>query len=340
MTDHPRGSPLTRLPTRRACALVTTVLVTGILAACGSVDDPSVEKTAEGYPRTVQNCGVDVTFDHPPERVMIVNSAPVQYLASIGALDRLTSRAGEFPASYYSEETLAALEEVPSLTDRLSPNGHLKISRESILEQEPDLLLGLPDGISREALADAGIPVLVEPSFCPEGIQDPGYQTVYDQMELYGEVFDREAQARDAVDEMEKRVKKVEASLPEEDGRTAAVLWPYRGEGTVGAYGAQSMATPQLETLGFTNVFGDVDKRVFEVSIEELLGRDPDSIILLHTDGTQEEIKQALLDMPGAESLRAVKNDSVMVQLFNFTEPPTPLVLDGLERIAEHFSEQ
>jgi len=317
-----------------AAGLAITLLL-GLLAACG---DPSESRSiADGYPVTVKNCGVDVTFDQPPSRVMIVNSAPLQYLASLGVLDTLTSRAGQFPSAYYSKATMAAIEKVPSLTERLNANGHLKISRESILDQEPDLVLGLPEGITRESLADAGIPVLVEPSFCPEGIKDPGYQTVYSQMRLYGRVFDRQQQAEDAISALKERITKVEAGLPDEKGRTAAVLWPYRGEGTVGAYGAQSMATPQLKTLGFTNVFADVDKRVFETSTEQLLDRDPDVIILLHTDGTDQETKQALLDMPGAKDLSAVKNDKVMVQLFNFTEPPTPLVLDGLERIADHF---
>ncbi|MDN5746355.1 MAG: ABC transporter substrate-binding protein [Nocardioidaceae bacterium] len=318
-------------------AIAAAAVLTGLLAGCGSVDDPEAD-TAPGYPRTVTNCGVKVTFDRPPSRVMILNSAPVQYLASLGVLDALTSRAGQFPEVYYSEDTVKKLDAVPSLTDRLDPNGHLKVSRESIIEQEPDLVLGLPDGITRESLADAGIPVLSEPSFCPEGIQDPGYETVYSQMRLYGKVFDKEDAATEAIDDMKQRVTEVEANLPDEQGRTAAALWPYRGEGTVGAYGGQSMATPQLETLGFTNVFAGTDKRVFEVSIETLLDRDPEVIVLLHTDGTDEEIKQALLDMPGAKSLRAVQNDAIMVQLFNFTEPPTPLVLDGLERIAAHFA--
>lgn len=316
------------------------VLAAGsLVAACGSVDDPGLGERAPGYPRTVTNCGVDVTFDRPPSRVLIVNSAPVQYLASLDVLDALTSRAGRFPEVYYSEETVEALDAVPSLTERLDPNGHLKISRESILEQDPDLVLGLPDGITRESLADAGIPVLMEPSFCPAGIEDPGYETVYGQMELYGSVFDREDEAAAAVAAMRKRVADVEAGLPGGRGGKVAVLWPYRGEGTIGAYGRQSMATPQLETLGYANVFGDVDKRVFEISMEELLDRDPDHIILLHTDGTGEEIRQALLDMPGADRLRAVRDDAILVQLFNFTEPPTPLVLDGLERIAAHLDE-
>lgn len=182
--------------------------------------------------------------------------------------------------------------------------------------------------------------MLLEPSFCPEGIEDPGYETIYGQMRLYGKVFGREAKAEQAVTDLRRRIETVEAGLPAQKGRKVAVLWPYRGEGTIGAYGGQSMATPQLETLGARNVFADVDKRVFEVSMEELLGRDPDVIVLLHTDGTDQEIKQALLDIPGARDLRAVKNDAITVQLFNFTEPPTPLVLDGLERLAAYLKER
>ena len=304
--------------------------------ACGSGAATS-SSAGSGYPVTVQNCGVDVTIPHRPERVMIVNSAPVQYLASLGVLDTVTSRAGQFPPAYFSPSTNAALERVPSLTEKLSADGHLSISQEAIIAEEPDLLLGLPEGVTREGLAAADIPVLLEPSFCPEGVDDPGYDTVYDQMRLYGTVFDRADEAEEAVSDLQSRVEAVESRLPDAHGRTAAVLWPYRGQGTVGAYGGKSMATPQLETLGFDNVFGDEDERVFETSMEELLGRDPDVIILLHTDGTDRETEQALLDMPGARDLRAVRNGDVMVQLFNFTEPPTPLVLDGLERIADRF---
>lgn len=325
---------------RLVVRLAGGLLAVSALAACGSSESQVGDGAgaASGYPVTVKNCGVDVTFDKAPTRVMIVNSAPLQYLASLGVLDRLTSRAGKFPPDYYSPETVQVVDKVPSLTDRLDPSGHLKISMETIIEQEPDLVLGLPEGITRETLADAGIPVLLEPSFCPEGIKDPGYQTIYGQMRLYGAVFHRTEQAERAIAGLEKRIEAVRVGPPADKGRTAAVLWPYRGEGTVGAYGSQSMATPQLGTLGVENVFGNVDKRVFETSMEELLGRDPDVIVLLHTDGTDAETKQALLEIPGARDLRAVRNAAITVQLFNFTEPPTPLVLDGLERIAPHFT--
>ncbi|MEU5991490.1 ABC transporter substrate-binding protein [Spirillospora sp. NPDC047418] len=320
---------------KRPLACLAAGLLAAALAGCGSTG-PEAGGRGSAAPVTVRNCGVDVELARPPSRVMIVNSAPLQYLSTLGVLDRLASRAGKFPPEYYSKETLEAVHKVPSLTDRLGSDGHLKISTEAIIAAEPDLLLGLPEGVTRESLAAAGIPVLIEPSFCPEGIKDPGYATIYDQMRLYGKVFDRREKAEQAVEELRQRVRTVEAGLPGQQGRKVAVLWPYRGEGTVGAYGGQSMATPQLETLGARNVFADVGKRVFEVSMEELLGRDPDVIVLLHTDGTDQEIRRALLDIPGATDLRAVKNGAITVQLFNFTEPPTPLVLDGLERLAAY----
>jgi iron complex transport system substrate-binding protein len=320
---------------KRHLACLAAGLLAAALAGCGSTG-PEAGGRGSAAPVTVRNCGVDVELARPPSRVMIVNSAPLQYLSTLGVLDRLASRAGKFPPEYYSKETLEAVHKVPSLTDRLGSDGHLKISTEAIIAAEPDLLLGLPEGVTRESLAAAGIPVLIEPSFCPEGIKDPGYATIYDQMRLYGKVFDRREKAEQAVEELRQRVRTVEAGLPGQQGRKVAVLWPYRGEGTVGAYGGQSMATPQLETLGARNVFADVGKRVFEVSMEELLGRDPDVIVLLHTDGTDQEIRRALLDIPGATDLRAVKNGAITVQLFNFTEPPTPLVLDGLERLAAY----
>ncbi|TDC60135.1 ABC transporter substrate-binding protein [Actinomadura sp. GC306] len=325
---------------KRYLALLSAGLLAAALTGCGASGSGSDGQGSAGFPLTVQNCGVDVEVPEPPSRVMIVNSAPLQYLSTLGLLDRLSSRAGKFPPEYYSKETLDAVNKVPSLTDRLGSDGHLKISTEAIIAQEPDLVLGLPDGVSRESLAAVGIPVLNEPSFCPAGIQNPGYETIYSQMRLYGKVFDREAKAEQAVKDLQKRIQTVQAGLPDQKGRKVAVLWPYRGEGTVGAYGGQSMATPQLETLGAQNVFADTDKRVFEVSMEELLGRDPDAIILLHTEGTDQEIRQALLDIPGAKDLRAVKNDALTVQLFNFTEPPTPLVLDGLERLANFLKNQ
>src|SRR5699024_11559692 len=125
--------------------------------------------------------------------------------------------------------------------------------------------------------------------------------------------------------------------IPANDVRTASVLHPTVCDGPTYAYGAGSMAHPQLEAAGFTNVFKNTTERVFEFSSEQLLGMDPDIIILLHSEGDPDDVDAALRDLPGAGDLSAIKNDDVMTQLLNFSEPATPLSVTGLERIVERF---
>lgn len=321
----------------RRTALVATVPLLAVLAACGGEDSdaaPTSESTGS-YPLTVENCGADVTFDAAPERVVLLKSAAVPYLAGLGVLDRVTARAGQYPTEYYDAETAAALDEVPLLTDEMDTSGHLQISKEVVISQEPDLVLGEVDNLSRDTLDAVDIPLLEEPALCDTSGAKPTFEDIYAQQELYGQVFGREAEAGEAVDALRERTD--ELTVAEPTGRTAAVLYPTVGGGVTYAYGTASMAHPQLEAAGFEDVFADVDERVFEVTLEELLGRDPDVIVLLYSDGDPAEVEKALTDLPGAAQLTAVRNGDVMPQLFNFTEPPSPLSIDGLERIIERF---
>jgi len=324
---------------RRLAASILAVGLTTSLGACGSEDDrpePTSEATG-AYPVTVENCGAEVTFEAAPERVVLLKSAAVPYLHELGVMDRVTARAGQYPADYYDEDTLAELEEIPLLTDEMDSSGHLQISKEVVISQEPDLVLGEVDNLSRTTLAAVDIPLIEEPALCDQGIEEPGFDDIYAQFEVYGQVFGREAEAAEAIADLKEDVAALQAQVGEASGRTAAVLYPTIGGGTTYAYGTKSMAHPQLEAAGFDNVFGDVDERVFEVTLEELLGRDPDVLILLYSDGDPAAVEKAVTSLPGARDLTAVRTGEVMTQLFNFTEPPTPLSVDGLERIVERF---
>lgn len=310
------------------------------LTACGAEaaeDEEPTSTTSGSHPLTVENCGAEVNFDRPPERVVMLKSSAVPYLHALGVMDRVTARAGQYPEAYYDEATLAELDAIDLLTDETDTSGHLQISKETVIAEEPDLVLGEVDNLSRDTLAAVGIPLLEEPAMCEPGVEDPGFDDVFAQLELYGEVFGREAEARAATEELRERLAGLEERVERQERRTAAVLYPTVGGGTTYAYGTESMAHPQLEAAGFENAFADVDERVFEVSLEQLLGRDPDVLVLLYSDGDPAQVEQAITDLPGAEELTAVRNGDLMPQLFNFTEPPTPLSIDGLERIVERF---
>jgi iron complex transport system substrate-binding protein len=94
-----------------------------------------------------------------------------------------------------------------------------------------------------------------------------------------------------------------------------------------------------VETGGLTNVFGEVDQRVFDIGFEELRGRDPDRLIILRDpEADPQALEDALLAMPGAQRLRAARTDAISTLIFNYTDPPTPLSVEGLERITEEFA--
>ncbi|SNY54605.1 ABC transporter substrate-binding protein [Paractinoplanes atraurantiacus] len=295
------------------------------LAGCGSA---GAAGSAEAV--VVTNCGVDVTLAKAPERVVLLKSAAVPYLHDLGVLDRVTARAGAYPKEYYDAATQAELDKIPLLTDRTDTSGHLQISKEVVISQQPDLVLGEVDNLSRDTLSAVDIPLLEEPAMCPDSTVVPTFDDVYKQLETYGKVFGRAERAVTATAALKDRVGKIEKVGK---GRTAAVLYPTAGGGVTYAYGSASMAHPQLEAAGFTNVFGDSKERVFEVTLEEILGRDPDVLILLYTDGEP----PTLTHLPGSGQLKAVRSGSVMTQLFNFTEPPSPLSVDGLEKIVQRF---
>jgi iron complex transport system substrate-binding protein len=325
---------------RRPTTVTACLLLAGALAACGSVaDDAEPTSSSTGsYPVTIENCDADVTFEGAPERLVLLKSSAVPFLHELGVMDRVTARAGAYPPEYYDEETLAELDGIPLLTDEMDSSGHLQISQEVVISQEPDLVLGQVDNLSRETLDGVGIPLIEEPALCETAAAaPPSFDDVYDQLGVYGRVFGREGEADAAVADLREELVAIEAEVGEGTGRTAAVLYPTVGGGTTYAYGTGSMAHPQLEAAGFENVFGDVDERVFEVTLEELLGRDPDVLVLLHSEGDPGPVEDAVTGLPGAEDLTAVRNGDVMTQLFNFTEPPSPLVFEGLSRIVERF---
>lgn len=321
--------------TRLRCLFVVAAMV---MTACGDVATVERESGAgspEGYPLTLENCGHEITFEAPPERVTLLESAPVTILDGLGVFDHVRSRAGHFPLEYYDGELARKVQDVEAFSEDMDASGHLMISEEVVVAQSPDLVLGLPDGITREGLADAGGVVLTQELYCEESGGEAFFDDLYAEIDRYGRIFDRAQEAEALNTELSDRVAAVEEQTRDED-RSAAVLYPSVGGGPLYTYGTASMAHPQLAAAGLENVFADVDERVFEVQTEELIDRDPDVLIVLY-QGEEQDAKDALSQRSGLEVVSAVAKGDVHYQLFNFTEPASPLVVDGLERIAEYF---
>ncbi|WP_338748876.1 ABC transporter substrate-binding protein [Janibacter alittae] len=323
----------------RATALVaaTTLLAAACGGASGSTDAET--RADDGhYPVSVENCGHEVTFESEPTDVVMLKSAIVPFLTSVGVLDHVSAKAGVYPQGYFTDETAQQIAEIDTLTDRVDASGHLLISKEAVVERDPDLVLGQTDNLSHASLAEVGVPSLEASGLCTSNLPEPGFQQIYDEVEMYGRVFHREAEAAESVADLRQRVEEVTSTVTKGE-RTGAVLYPTVGGGTTYAYGNKSMTDPMLEAAGIENVFADQDERVFEVTLETLLEKDPDVLVLLHSEGDPQEVEQAVTELPGAESLTAVREDAVHTELFNFAEPASPLVVDGLERLIDELGD-
>lgn len=320
-------------------------LATLTASACGNDaagGDPGAEgAAAEGFPLELANCEAQLTFPAPPERVVLLESAPVTTLDGIGVLDRVVSRAGAFPPGYYDQDLADRIEAIPALSEDIDAAGHLQISQEVVIAQSPDIVFGLPDGITREAMRDAGAEVVVQDIYCATDEERASFETLYSTIGTYGRIFDRAEAAEALTTELQERVATVEEAAADLSAATAAVLYPSVGGGPLYTYGAGSMVTAQLDALGLENVFADTAERVFEISAEPLLAADPDVLIVLfQAEEEGSDITEEMITQDQLSSLRAVDEQAVLPLLFNFAEPASPLVVDGLEQIHDWLADR
>lgn len=302
--------------------------------------------TGEGaggaFPLRLTDCEAEVVLEAAPERVVLLDGAPVTTLDGLGVLDRVVARAGSFPDGYHAADLAARLAAIPVLSADIDTTGHLQISQEVVIAQQPDLVLGLPDGVTREGLRAAGAEALQPRSYCGGRAQRASFALLTDEITVYGAVFDRAAAAAALSAALEERIGAAsEAARAASSARSAAVLFASADGGPLFAYGAPSMATAQLDALGVENVFAGTAQRVFETGVEPLLAADPDVLVVLH-EGTspEEELLARLRSTGGLHALRAVRAGAVLPLLFNFTEPASPLIVDGLERIGGWLAER
>lgn len=327
----------TRTPVPAAITL-TAVLLAGCGAGSADSGEPPGTGSAAGFPMTIDNCGHRVTLDHPPHRVVLVTRNDVPLLKAAGGLDSVVAKAGQFSDGLYDGPTHKALHAVPSIGGSETANGTVPISLESVLSHNPDAVFGVlkGSGLSRSSLQRADIPYVASPSQTGCTMDDPSMRSVYDQVRRYGKILGHRKQAEAAVGRLRNRVADVTKKVTGGSGPTGTVaaLYVPLGGRQVTVYGNDSMIDAQVEALGMSNVYGDRDFRLTKVSFEDVLNRDPDHVIVL-TQGRLGKAKDAVRSLPGAEKLGAVRQDHLTAMKFDYSAPPTPFSVRGLEILAD-----
>ena len=324
------------------------------LAACADDDDdvaspsasvpttaPSATASASSaFPLTFENCGEEVTLESSPKRILLLDPSAAGYLEAVDALDRVAQRSGDFPEDYFSDEGNDKIGDIPELSTGQTSVGGVTLSLENVIDAEPDLVIGYAtDTIDREKLAGVDIPLYVVPSYC-DNPDAPSWDGMLDELEFYGRMTENTAAAEDKAEEFRDVIADVEAERPG-DGLSAAALFVSSDGSAIYTYSDLSTVHDQIESLGMTNVFADLPERSPEISVEELIDADPDVLILLYTDTSKsaEDIAELVTERSGADAISAIAEDRVFTLLLNFSEPSSPITVQGLQELADRLAD-
>jgi iron complex transport system substrate-binding protein len=269
------------------------------------------------FPMTItDDSGVSTTFDAPPQRIVSLNPGLTEITFALGAGSRLV---GVDRFSVYPPEA-ASIE--PRLATYPSP------SIETIVDLKPDLVLSLADRddvVSKLRAQNVKVLKLLPRNF------DSAVGTILDMGRLYGQPDAAQAIATDMVGRRDAVVAAVaDAPRPrvyeELDGSDPSK--PFVA-GPNGFYGQL------IDLAGGTNIFGDLPGDFGQVSVETVLERDPEVIIL--TDGElplNPQTPEMVTARPGWDSLTAVRNGAVYPVAADTYGTYGPRLVEALEDLA------
>ncbi|MEU2990435.1 ABC transporter substrate-binding protein [Streptomyces griseoincarnatus] len=194
---------------------------------------------------TIDNCGQKLTFDAPPERVLIMNGASVGEVETyvlLGLQSHILANAQRVTISD-APKMVAEVAKLP--TRGVEWNKNFDVPAEKVLDLKPDLVVSTWSGgfnaksgfATREQLAKVGIKSYVNPVDCAYGATNPSAedQAVYDRQSIAstfefirqtGAIFDEQRKAADLVAELEGRISAVKERVKGEDRKKVLLAYP------------------------------------------------------------------------------------------------------------------
>lgn len=314
--------------TLTAVAAVVTIAASG----CSSDDDSRRDRPTGPEAVTMENCGVEVTVDGPPERVYAAYQPATEIAHALGISDRLVGTA------YLDSQVLPEYAEAQSRV----PYVPQLPSREGLLAARPDFVLSGYNNFfaegdadesvgTRASLAELGIQSWILSPLCPsqDGLSDEAIDpasvrvdTIYRDLRDLGTIFGVADRAEEVITDQQQRIAAVEEAVAGADRPKVAIML-IDDDGGYRVAGGVDFGTQIIEHAGGVNAFADLQqRRHVEVDIEEIIRRDPDVILtsvccdISFTAETGAEEAAALAQNPALAGVSAVRDNQVHPFLF------------------------
>jgi iron complex transport system substrate-binding protein len=288
----------------------------------------ATETTAEeppaatrGFPITVENCGIEITYTEAPARAVTMNQAATEIMLALGL-------EGSMVGTAYLDDTTVlpqwqeAYASVPVIADEYP-------SQEVLFDVEPDFVYGSYRSAfgdeaagTRQQLAEVGINSYLSVASCEDTALRPEkvtFDTLFEEIFTIGRIFGVEERAQALVDEMQDTLDEVAATIGD-DVEGVTVFW-YDSEAEAPFAGACCGAPAMmLAAVGAENIFADTPGTWANVTWEEVIARNPQAVVLADAEwSTAQEKIDLLLNDPAYSSIEAVQNQRFVSIPFGVT---------------------
>lgn len=267
----------------------------------------------------IDGLGRTVHLPAPAERIVSLAPSNTEILFAIGAGRQVVGR-DDF-SDYPAEAQV-----LPGVG-----GGFGDYNLEAIVELQPDLVLAAEINTPEQvkALADLGITVYLLSN--PTTLEE-----MYENLELVGRLAGKSAEATSLVESLKERVAAVDEKISQVELKPKVF---YELDATDPAKPWTAGAGTFIDTLiaraGGINITADLSEQFAQFSVEELLVRDPEIILL--GDAAYGVTPEAVAQRTGWKDLQAVKSNQVYPFDDNLVSRPGPRLVDGLEGLAKLF---
>ena len=264
-----------------------------VIGGCGPKADQKVENVANSYLTVTDDAGRKVVLAKKPERIIALAGSDLNLLDAVDAnlVGRVNTKVGSIPGRYKD------LPEVGVATG---------LNIEKIVALKPDCVLAIAGQHDKyiQLLESNNIPVLM--------LRIKSFSEVKAKLRLMSQIAGTEAKGDAVIAKLDKEVMDTLSKLPKEK-KTVVILHATAKNVTVEL--DTSIAGGVAKMLGLENVADNGTKKLsgdrIPYSLEELVNRNPDVILLTSMGDEQETEKRLKEDMtsnPAWSSLAAVKN--------------------------------
>ncbi|HET7463346.1 MAG TPA: cobalamin-binding protein [Longimicrobium sp.] len=277
-------------------------LAAALLAACGG--DPGARRPstpADSSVSVVDDAGRTVTLPHPARRIVALVPAVTETVIALGAAERLVGRT--------DYDKGAAVERLPSVGGGLDP------SIEKLVSLHPDVVLGWETSGRtelRDRLTALGIPVF--------SVKTEDTTDVFRSLRNLGRLTARERAADSVAASIRGELDAVRASVA--GAARPSVFFVVWNDPPMTA-GPRTFVSHVIEVAGGRNAFADQRALWPNVSLEEIVRRQPDFVVV--PVGEQGTVRlEALKTAVGWRELRAVREGRIVTVPAQVVNQPGP----------------